>query len=199
MPLQFLPQTQPRLWDWRRSRVSVVPSPSVDGALHLLPNLPPLHQSAAAPGHQAFACVNLLLLPPESDLNSLGIAFEAPELPCRREGLIRAEQPLDRWEPVGARQFLVPETFPAQAGGTPSSWVTRFLPTNARRLTCLEHTPLDPSEATGKWAALCHLNSRDERGTDFPWVEFKTEEAEPHLRGLRSPRHAGWAGISGTV
>lgn len=101
-------------------------------------------------GHQAFACVNLLLLPPESDLNSLGIAFEAPELPCRREGLIRAEQPLDRWEPVGARQFLVPETFPAQAGGTPSSWVTRFLPTNARRLTCLEHTPLDPSEATGK-------------------------------------------------
>lgn len=74
--------------------------------------------------------------------------------------MIAGELPLDGCEPVPAEQPLVPVTFPAEAKGAPAT-----LPSGlCGHVTCLEHAPLDPSEATGKRVLLCVTLTPGEKG-----------------------------------
>lgn len=80
----------------------------------------------------------------------LGTAFEASELSLPEGGVDRSGTALGQVGASGSQAAPCSVTFPTQAAGTPSSRVTCFLLADARRVTCLDHAPLDPSEATGK-------------------------------------------------
>lgn len=127
-------QTQPRSEAGDASEFPFCPSPSVDGALYLLPrtsSTTPL--LCCCPGHCA-SLVCLFLLSPRVRPKLTGIAFEAPELSLLRRAGIGAEQlPWtggSQWEPGSSVSLSL---FLPRLGGSPSSLHDHFLPANARR------------------------------------------------------------------